>query len=117
MSLHSSLEKTVPKQDSQNHVNWDELYNSGDYRMLVKAKRRFIIPALVFFTAYYTLLLVIQGYFPDIASKPVIGSLNFGYLYSLSQLPVAWILCFAFIRYSQRSIDSLSQDLAGKSRN
>ncbi|RFU66031.1 DUF485 domain-containing protein [Peribacillus glennii] len=84
--------------------------------MLVRAKRRFIIPALVFFTAYYTLLLVIQGYFPEIASKPVIGSLNFGYLYSLSQIPVAWVLCYAFIRYSQKKIDVLGKELMEKSR-
>ncbi|MED2974093.1 DUF485 domain-containing protein [Fictibacillus sp. B-59209] len=119
MSINSSIKKTLPNDKNLNpdNVKWDELYNSTEYRMLVKAKRGFIIPALIFFTAYYCLLLIIQGYFPEIASKPVIGSLNVGYLHSLSQIPVAWILCYSYIRYSRKKIDSLRETVVEKAQN
>jgi uncharacterized membrane protein (DUF485 family) len=98
----------------EEHSKWDDLYNSTEYKTLVQKKRRFIIPALVFFTVYYVLLLVIQGYFPSFASTPVVGSLNIGYLFAVSQLPVAWILCYCFIRYSQ-GLDDLGKRVHEKS--
>ncbi|NEU30655.1 DUF485 domain-containing protein [bacterium LRH843] len=115
MSIDSGPAKELENVGMNDNVNWEGLYNSKEYSELVKTKRKFVIPALVFFTIYYTSLLIIQGYFPEIASKAVIGSFNIGYLYALSQIPVAWILCFLFIKYSQKRIDPLKQKVIEKS--
>jgi uncharacterized membrane protein (DUF485 family) len=95
---------------------WEELYKSKEYSNLAKARQRFIIPALIFFSLYFVSLLVLQGYFPTFSSTKVIGSLNISYLYAVSQLPVAWILCFCYIRYSQKVLDSLVEEVIKKSK-
>lgn len=88
---------------------WDELYHSPEYRTLVKTKRKFIISCLTFFTIFYVSLLILQGYFPHIASRPLIGTLNIGYLYALIQIPVAWLLCLAYVWYSRKTLDPLKE--------
>lgn len=109
MSVHLEIEKGK-RIDHQ----WDDLYNSPEYKLLVQTKRRFVISALTFFTIFYTSLLILQGYFPHIAAKPLIGALNIGYLFALIQIPVAWLLCFAYVKHSQKSIDPLKEKVVEK---
>lgn len=112
MSQYDRLTET--SENLTEYYDWDELYNSAEYKMLVQKRRRFVIPILIFFTIYFMLLLVIQGYFPSFSSTPVVGSLNIGYLFAVSQLPVAWILCFYYIKYSRDVLDQLSKKVRDK---
>jgi uncharacterized membrane protein (DUF485 family) len=47
----------------QSH-DWAELERLPEFRALVRAKRAFVLPATVFFVAYYFALPVLVGYWP-----------------------------------------------------
>ncbi|MEY2575424.1 MAG: hypothetical protein QOF80_911 [Verrucomicrobiota bacterium] len=83
-------------------IDWDRLAASERFRNLLKAKRRFIIPATIFFVVYYFALPVLIGYARPLMAKPVIGPLNWAYLFALSQFFVAWIIAALYVRAAAR---------------
>jgi uncharacterized membrane protein (DUF485 family) len=83
-------------------IDWDRLAASERFRNLLKAKRRFVIPATIFFVVYYFALPVLIGYARPLMAKPVIGPLNWAYLFALSQFFVAWIIAALYVRAAAR---------------
>jgi hypothetical protein len=47
-------------------VNWSRVTQLSEFRMMVRAKLRFIIPATLFFVVYYFALPVLVGYAPGL---------------------------------------------------
>ncbi len=81
---------------------WDRIAESDEFKDLMAAKARFIVPATVFFVAYYFALPVLVGYAPKLMSRPVIGVINVAYLFALSQFFMAWILAWLYVRAAGR---------------
>jgi uncharacterized membrane protein (DUF485 family) len=75
---------------------WDHVANLDEFKLLLLAKKEFIIPATVFFVVYYFLLPISVGYFPEFMDKRV-GPVNLAYLFALSQFFVAWAVAFLYI--------------------
>lgn len=78
--------------------DWNGIAARADFRHLVRSKIAFLVPACVFFVVYYFALPVLVGWWPEVMKKPVIGSLNWAYLFALSQFFMAWILAFIYVR-------------------
>ena len=83
---------------------WDELAAEPEFRALVRSRRRFVIPATVFFIAYYLALPISVGWAPQVMSRPVLGPLTLAYCFALSQFAMAWLLLAIYLRRS-RSFD------------
>jgi uncharacterized membrane protein (DUF485 family) len=83
-------------------AKWDEIARSPQFDALLRAKRRFIVPATVFFLVYYFSLPVLVGYFPDFMRQRVIGPVNIAYLFALSQFGMAWVLAWIYVRAAAR---------------
>src|ERR1043166_5583202 len=81
---------------------WDRISESEEFKDLMAAKARFIIPATLFFVVYYFALPVLVGYAPQAMSRPVIGPVNLAYLFALSQFFVAWGLAALYVRAGGR---------------
>src|SRR5712691_6438142 len=79
-------------------VDWSRVTQMPEFRSMVKAKLRFIIPAVVFFVVYYFALPVLVGYAPGLMSKKVFGVINIAYLFALSQFFMAWIIAALYLR-------------------
>ncbi len=82
--------------------DWAAIERTAEFRELVRAKRAFIVPATVFFVAYYFALPALVGYWPDLMSTRVAGRLNVAYLFALSQFVMAWVLMAAYVRRAKR---------------
>ena len=91
-------------------VRWDILANSSSFRTLVREKRRFIIPASVFFLVYYFALPILVGYFPGLMKRRVFGPVNIAYVFALSQFFMAWLLAWIYIRAAVR-FDRLAEQV------
>ena len=81
-------------------IDYDERLlaeTDADFQQLVAAKRRFIIPATIFFIVYYFALPVLVGYFPGLMDVNMIGNINLAYLFALSQFFMAWIIAGLYI--------------------
>ncbi len=73
-----------------------------EFRAMVKAKLRFIIPAVIFFVVYYFTLPVLVGYAPGLMSKKVFGVVNLAYIFALSQFFMAWIIAALYLRAASK---------------
>ena len=78
--------------------HWERIAASDEFKRLIRAKRRFILPATIFFVLYYFALPVLVGYFPQLMERKVIGSVNIAYLFALSQFFMAWILAGIYVK-------------------
>jgi len=96
----------VPKPMS----DWDVVANNEEFKDLIAAKRRFIVPATVFFIVYYFALPVLVGYAPTFMEKTVIGPVNIAYLFALSQFFMAWIIAFLYMRAANR-FDAMGKNI------
>jgi uncharacterized membrane protein (DUF485 family) len=83
-------------------VNWSRIAASDEFKGLIRAKLKFIIPASVFFILYYFALPVLVGYAPDLMKRKVFGVVNVAYLFALSQFFMAWIIALLYVRAAAR---------------
>ena len=83
-------------------VDWSRVTQLPEFRAMVRAKLRFIIPATLFFVIYYFALPVLVGYAPGLMSRRVIGVVNVAYLFALSQFFMAWIIAALYLRAAAR---------------
>ena len=88
--------------EEANGIDWEGLASSERFRNLLKAKRRFIVPATIFFVAYYFALPVLIGYARPFMEKRVWGPVNLAYLFALSQFFMAWIIAAFYVRAAAR---------------
>ena len=97
-------------------TSWDEIAESNAFKDLMATKRVFIVPAFLFFVAYYFALPVLVGYAPQFMSTKVIGQVNLAYLFALSQFFVAWMIAALYVR-AANNFDRLSKDILDKAEN
>jgi uncharacterized membrane protein (DUF485 family) len=76
---------------------WESLAAEPEFRALVRARRRFVTPATIFFIAYYFALPLSVAFMPQLMSRPVIGPLTLAYCFALSQFAMAWILLALYL--------------------
>jgi len=83
-------------------TDWDVVAANPEFKALMRAKKRFIIPATIFFVAYYFALPILVGYAPAFMATPVLGPVNIAYLFALSQFFVAWFIAYLYVRAAAR---------------
>ncbi|MGA8576630.1 MAG: DUF485 domain-containing protein [Candidatus Cybelea sp.] len=83
-------------------ARWEALAAEPEFRALLRARRRFVIPATLFFIAYYLALPISVGFWPNVMSRPVIGAVTAAYCFALSQFAMAWILLALYLRRARR---------------
>jgi uncharacterized membrane protein (DUF485 family) len=93
-------------------VEWDKIAATDSFRQLLAEKRRFIIPAMIFFVVYYFSLPVLVGYFPRLMERKVLGSVNIAYLFALSQFFMAWAVAAFYVRVAAKW-DRMAADIRG----
>ena len=87
---------------------WEGLEQTDEFRQLIRARLRFVVPATVFFLVYYFLLPLANGLAPGFMRTDVIGHINIAYLFALSQFVVAWLLAWFYIRRANTVFDRLA---------
>ena len=104
-------EKTA-SEDGDAH-NWNAIASDPAFAALKKAKLRFIVPATIFFLVYYMALPVLVGFYPAAMKAPVLGKVNWAYLFALSQFEMTWVLCALYVRAARRW-DQMNAELLAK---
>jgi uncharacterized membrane protein (DUF485 family) len=99
-------------------IDWEKLARGERFRNLIKAKRRFVIPAMIFFVVYYFALPALIGYARPFMETRVWGPVNLAYLFALSQFFMAWIIAALYVRAAARfdkmAAGVIEADAAGK---
>ncbi|KAF0995925.1 DUF485 domain-containing protein [Geobacillus sp. TFV-3] len=83
----------------QRGINYEAIAQSASFRELIQAKKRFIIPATIFFFVFYFALPVLTSYSKAL-NTPAIGPVSWAWLFAFAQFVMTWALC---ILYSKRA--------------
>ena len=94
-------------------INWEAIAASARFKELLRAKRRFIIPAMIVFIVYYFSLPALVGYARPLMEKRVLGPVNLAYLFALSQFFMAWIIAALYVRAANR-FDHQAREIISK---
>jgi uncharacterized membrane protein (DUF485 family) len=102
-------------EEDRDEADWEQLAASAQFKALLKAKAKFIVPATVFFIVYYFSLPLLVGYAPELMARKVFGVVNIAYLFALSQFFMAWILAWAYVRAAGR-FDRMAREVIDQGR-
>jgi len=81
---------------------WEAVARDPRFRALVADRRRFVVRASTFYTAYLMAYLALLGFAPGFMAKEVVGALSLALLGGLSICVLAVVLAAAYVRRSER---------------
>lgn len=94
-------------------ASWERVAAMAEFKALLAAKLKFIVPATVFFLVYYFALPILVGYAPHLMETKVLGVVNLAYVFALSQFFMAWILAALYLRAAGR-FDEMAKEVVNK---
>ena len=94
---------------------WDRLADDPDFRALVAAKRRFVVPATLFFLIYFFALPVLLGVAPTLMRRAAIGPLTVAYTFAFSEFLMAWILLALYLLRAKR-FDAMAAQIVERTK-
>ena len=80
---------------------YSEVEQTEAFRELVRRKRAFLVPTVVFVLLFF-ITLPILSIFTDALDGKVIGAISWAYLYAFAQFFLAWIVTFVYWRKANR---------------
>ena len=89
-------------------ADWEAIERSDEFRELIKKRRSFVVPATIFFLAYYMTFIIVAGYAPDFMGESVYEGLTVGYCYALTQFVMVFVLGLWYLRKSDQVFDPLA---------
>ena len=93
-------------------IDWEAIERSPEFRELIAARRRFVLPATIFFLAWYIGFILLAGYAPDFMAESVYQGLTVGYCLALTQFVMVGVLGIMYLRRSENVYDPLADELA-----
>jgi uncharacterized membrane protein (DUF485 family) len=88
--------------------DWESIEHSPEFQELVHKRRSFVLPATVFFLAYYMAFILLAGYVKDFMASSVYEGLTVGYCLALTQFVMVFVLGIMYLRKSDREYDPLA---------
>lgn len=91
--------------------NWSEVARNPKYLELKRRKRVFLFGWWIAASIYYFSLPLLSGYFPALFKVKLIGAINFGYLFILSQFLVAIFVAIYYTKVANSDFDRMTEEL------
>jgi uncharacterized membrane protein (DUF485 family) len=88
--------------------DWESIEHSPEFQELVRKRRAFVLPATLFFLAYYMGFILLAGYAKDFMASSVYEGLTVGYCLALTQFVMVLALGILYLRKSDRDYDPLA---------
>ena len=89
--------------------DWERIERSPEFQELVRKRRSFVLPATIFFLAWYMGFILLCGYAPDFMAESVYEGLTVGYCLALTQFVMVFTLGIWYLRKADRNYDPLAQ--------
>ena len=88
--------------------DWERIERSPEFQELVHRKRRFVLPATIFFLSYYMGFILLCGYAEDFMASSVYEGLTVGYCLALTQFLMVFALGILYLRKADKEYDPLA---------
>lgn len=96
---------------AQKQEDWAAIARNPKFIEIHKRKTAFLFGWWIFSTVYYFLLPIGAGAAPGFFGIKVIGNINVGYLFALSQFFVSWAIAIYYASWANRVSDRLTNEL------
>jgi uncharacterized membrane protein (DUF485 family) len=104
---------TTGGSDHHPEIDWVAAERSPEFRELIKRKRAFVVPATIFFLAWYFGFIILAGYAPGFMGEEFItDGMTVGYALALTQFLMVWGLGWWYLRKADRVFDPLAERAA-----
>jgi uncharacterized membrane protein (DUF485 family) len=110
--MHDESRDVTAGLEHHPEIDWEAAERSPEFRELITRRRRFVIPATIFFLAWYFGFIILAGYAEDFMGESVIEGLTVGYVLALTQFIMVWGLSWLYLRKSDREFDPLARRAA-----
>ncbi|MBA2636770.1 MAG: DUF485 domain-containing protein [Solirubrobacterales bacterium] len=97
-------------------IDWQRAEESSEFRELVTSRRRFVVPATIFFLAWFLAFILLAGYARNFMNERITGGLTVGYMLALTQFVMVWVLTFLYIRRAETVYDPLARRAAERAQ-
>lgn len=91
--------------------DWSMIAQHPKYLALKKRKRSFLFGWWLAASIYYFLLPVLSGYVPDLFKIKLLGAINFGYLFILSQYVMTFFVAAYYTKVANSEFDRMTDEL------
>jgi uncharacterized membrane protein (DUF485 family) len=98
-------------------VDWEAVERWPEFQELVHRRRAFVIPATIFFLAWYMAFILLAGYAPDFMAESVYQGLTVGYVLALTQFVMVAVLGLWYLRKADRVFDPLAAEVVAKAQS
>ena len=109
---------TGPRAGGASHhpeIDWQAAAKSPEFQELVKKRRSWVLPATIFFMAWYFGFVILAGYAPEFMGKEFLtDGFTVGYALALTQFIMVWVLAVAYVRRADTVFEPLGKKAAQK---
>jgi uncharacterized membrane protein (DUF485 family) len=88
--------------------DYERIERSPEFQELVRKRRSFVLPATIFFLAYYMGFILLTGYAEDFMASSVYEGLTVGYCLALTQFVMVFAFGIMYLRRADRDYDPLA---------
>ncbi len=99
-------------QQKKSKLDYEKIAGSPDFKHLLKAKKKFLIPSTIVFLSLYILLPILTSY-TTILNKPAIGSISWTWVYSMGLFIMTWTMCMIYVRKAAK-YDAMADEIIEK---
>jgi uncharacterized membrane protein (DUF485 family) len=89
-------------------IDWPAIEASPEFQELVRRRRSFVLPATIFFLAWYMGFILLTAYAEGFMSKRVYEGLTVGYTLALTQFLMVLVLGLVYLTRSTKVYDPLA---------
>ncbi|MBA2443350.1 MAG: DUF485 domain-containing protein [Rubrobacter sp.] len=80
---------------------WARVARTSGFQELMRKKKAFLIPAVIFFMVFYFTLPVLTAY-TTVLNFEVIEGLSLAYIYAFAQFVMTWTLCHIYLSQANK---------------
>jgi uncharacterized membrane protein (DUF485 family) len=106
--------ETAPRRsvEREGTIDWIAAERSPEFRELIASRRRFVLPATIFFLTWYLGFVALAGYAPGFMTESIYQGFTVGYGLALTQFLMVWVLGWLYVRRADRVFDPLARRAA-----
>lgn len=94
---------------SEHAIDYTEIAQSMEFKELLQAKRKFIVPMSLFFFCFYILLPILTSY-SEVLNTPAVGAITWAWIFAFAQFVMTWSLCIIYTKKAE-SFDRISEKI------
>lgn len=96
-------------QTAERAIDWEAIERSEEFQELIRRKRSYVVPRVIFFLVWYLAFILLAGYAEGFMGERIYEGLTVGYVLALTQFVMVWWLAASYVRKADREFQPLEE--------